>query len=1018
MRNHVVCVAAVALLTGACSAPTDTSNVVGVPPLALARLGRTIAPRAIKLAKTPLGLDNKPVKVMVEVAGEPITVVQAQQPERKLTSDERHQIRESLRGQQAGVRTQVEALGGRVLREYQSAYNGFAVNIARRQVASLAQIPGVVGVHPLRVMKPTTTLAVPFVGAPTVWNGGVAGFRGEGLKVAILDTGIDYTHANFGGPGTTAAYEAAHAAETQPPDPAMIGPNAPRIKGGIDLVGDAYDASSTDPARTVPHPDSNPLDCEGHGSHVAGIAAGSGVTTAGLTYAGVYDANTYTQAFRIGPGVAPKADLYAVRVFGCEGSTDVTVDAIEWAVDNDMDVINMSLGSTFGGADDPSAVAAANAVRAGVVVVASAGNDGTNFYMTGTPASGNGVISVAATDAAPTFPGANLTFDGGSIQAINANGASFADGTSYPRVVVLGSPGAVGLGCTAAEYARPDVPGALVVTMRGTCARVDRATLGQAAGAAAVAMINNDEGFPPFDGQIAGVTIPFFGIQPIDADTLTAQTSIAATNVTLDNPGYREPASFTSGGPRIGDSALKPNLIAPGVGVLSTNSGTGNGALTLSGTSMSGPVVAGLATLTRQAHSNWRASDVANALTNTSDPGGMKTYSTRLSGVGVPQAPNATRTGAVASSGGSSAVSFGFIELGRNQTERRDIVVRNYETFAMTFNVSLPANYKQGVTHEVNVPTQIRVPGRSTARLPISVSVSPEAAAEDPLGFHEIAGIVQLTPATARTNRGVALRIPYYAVVRSHARLDADVAAPRRRDPTGTATITNRRSALSGFADLYAWGIEGTQEDIGCNDVRAVGVQSHPFDVDDRLIIFAINGFRRCSNPSVNEYDLVVTSASGAQYAVIGIDEGYAVAGAFNGRLTTLVLNLADPTQGWIMPAVSSTDSGSILLLAFASQIGVTSAAPRFSYFSQTFNLAGEGDDPPSAIANYNAYTSAVIGQGLSAQVDPNTTTSLAIGVDRTEWLQTPAKGLMVVFAENSPGSPQAGLFPFPAFSP
>ena len=1015
MRNQVVGVAAVALLAGACSAPTETTSVVGVPPLALARSGLPIAPRAIKPAKTPLGLDNTPVKVMVEVAGEPITVVQAQTPDRKLTRDERHQIRESLRGQQAPVRSQIEAVGGRVLREYQSAYNGFAVHIARRQVGALAQIPGVVGVHPLRVMKPTTTLAVPFVGTPTVWNGGVAGFRGEGLKVAILDTGIDYTHANFGGPGTSAAYEAAHAAETQPPDPAMIGPSAPRIKGGIDLVGDAYDASSIDPLRTVPHPDPNPLDCNGHGSHVAGIAAGSGVTSEGLTYAGVYDANTYASAFRIGPGVAPKADLYAVRVFGCEGSTDVTVDAIEWSVDNDMDVINMSLGSTFGGADDPSSVAAANAVRAGVVVVASAGNDGTNYYMAGAPASGDGVISVAATDAAPSYPGANLTFEGGSIQAVNANGAQFTDGTGY-RVVVLGTPGAVGLGCTAAEYARPDVAGALVVTMRGTCDRVDRATLGQAAGAAAVAMINTDAGFPPFEGQIAGVTIPFFGIRSGDAATLTAQAALTASNFVLENPGYRAPASFTSGGPRFGDSALKPNLIAPGVGVVSANVGSGNGALTLSGTSMSGPVVAGLATLTRQAHGNWRASDVANALTNTSDPSAMRTYSTRVSGVGVPQAPNAVRTGAVASSGGSSAVSFGFLELGRNETERRDIVVRNYDAFAMTFNVSLPANYKQGVTHDVNVPTQIRVPGRSTARLPISVSVSPTAATA-PLDFNEIAGIVELTPATARTNRGVALRIPYYAVVRPHARLDANVDTPRRRDPSGTATITNWRGAISGSADLYAWGIEGTQEDIGCNDVRAVGVQSAPYDVDDRLVVFAINGFRRCSNHSVNEYDVMVTAASGAQYGVIGVDEGYAVSGAFNGTLATLVLNIATG-EGWLMPAVANTDTSTILLLALASQMGVSSAAPRFTYFSQTFNLAGEGDDPPSAVANYNAYTSAVIGQGLFATVDRNATARLAIGVDRTEWLLTPAKGLMVVFAENSPGSAQAGLFPFPAFGP
>src|SRR5262245_35663642 len=116
MRKHVVCVAAVALLVGACSGPTDTDKEGGDTQLAFARARRTIEPRRIKPAVVPLGLDSKPVKVIVEVAGDPITVVQSQTPERKLTQDERTQIRETLRGQQASVRTQVEALGGRVLR--------------------------------------------------------------------------------------------------------------------------------------------------------------------------------------------------------------------------------------------------------------------------------------------------------------------------------------------------------------------------------------------------------------------------------------------------------------------------------------------------------------------------------------------------------------------------------------------------------------------------------------------------------------------------------------------------------------------------------------------------------------------------------------------------------------------------------------------------------------------------------------------------------------------------------------
>src|SRR5205814_8045613 len=120
------------------------------------------------------------------------------------------------------------------------------------------------------------------------------------IKVAIIDTGIDYTHANFGGPGTVAAFDAAAATSTLPANPALFGPAAPKVKGGTDLVGDDYWPNQTLPNgspnpnyQPVPHPDPNPLDCSaarggGHGSHVAGTAAGFGVLN-NATYAGPYN---------------------------------------------------------------------------------------------------------------------------------------------------------------------------------------------------------------------------------------------------------------------------------------------------------------------------------------------------------------------------------------------------------------------------------------------------------------------------------------------------------------------------------------------------------------------------------------------------------------------------------------------------------------------------------------------------------------------------------------------------------
>src|SRR5438132_246201 len=591
---------------------------------------------------TPLGVSKAPVTVVVQLAGDSVAEQQGNAG-RKLERGEKDRIKGQLRSQQDGLRGSIESLGGTVVANYQAAYNGIKVRIAHDRVKELAALPGVVAVRPLQLMKPDNVRGVPLIGTPAVWQS--LGLHGEGVKIAIIDTGIDYTHANFGGPGTAAAYTAAHARETVPADPRLFGPSAPRVKGGIDLVGDNYDPSA-DPLlpdgkpnpKLTPQPDPNPLDCNGHGSHVAGTAAGSGVTAAGATYTGPYNASTIgaPDNWNVGPGVAPKADLYAVRVFGCEGPTDVTVDAIEWAVDNDMDVINMSLGSVFGSKDEPSAVASTNAAKAGVIVVASAGNSGPSPYVTGSPATADGAISVAANDPWQALPGANITAGTLAVPAIDANGYPLSGTTSYTIKVLTG---ANVLGCSVDAFAGLNSlpPGTIVVVNRGTCARVAKAIYGQKAGAAAVVMVNNATSFPPFEGPITAnpdtgqafnVTIAFLGVRgsaaPLspasDGGKLRAVADGTATSVAaapLTNPNFTGFASFTSGGPRTGDSGLKPDVTAPGVSIISTAMGTGNAGAALSGTSMSSPHVAGVAALTRQAHPTWKVEDIKAAIVNT-----------------------------------------------------------------------------------------------------------------------------------------------------------------------------------------------------------------------------------------------------------------------------------------------------------------------------------------------------------------------------------------------------------------
>src|SRR5256886_10654653 len=172
-----------------------------------------------------------------------------------------------------------------------------------------------------------------------------------------------------------------------------------------------------------------------------------------------------------------------------------------------MQVISMSLGSDFGNEDDADAEASENAVNAGIVVVASAGNAGPIPYIVGTPSTGEKAISVAAMDSHASYPGEALALTPtGGITALDANGITAANGTSLPVVVLpdikgTGS-GGVSLGCDPAEYTAAGVTGKLVVTVRGSCSRVARAMFRQPARAAAVAMINSSTGYPPYAGEI------------------------------------------------------------------------------------------------------------------------------------------------------------------------------------------------------------------------------------------------------------------------------------------------------------------------------------------------------------------------------------------------------------------------------------------------------------------------------------------------------------------------------------
>jgi minor extracellular serine protease Vpr len=1005
----------------------------------------------IKPARLPIALSRQPVTVVVQLAGDPVAVQQGNAG-RKLERGEREQIKAQLRGAQDSMHANIQGMGGTVLADYQAAYNGIKVRIARDKINQLAALPGVVAVRPVYPIKPSNVHGVPLIGTPAVWQS--LGIHGEGIKVGIIDTGIDYTHANFGGPGTVAAYNAAHAAETSPADPNLFGPMAPRVKGGIDLVGDSYNAdpnstSTTFPYQPVPHPDPNPLDCPaatsgtvGHGSHVAGTAAGSGVLSSGATYTGPYDATTISgNNWAVGPGVAPKADLYAIRVFGCEGSTDVVVDAIEWAVDNDMDVINMSLGSPFGSKDSADAVAATNAAKAGVVVVISAGNEGPNQYVVGSPGSAEGAITVAASDPTDRFSGALFTLNTGgtTLPVQDSNGASFA--ASYNVVVLRNADGTVSLGCDPAEYVAAGVSGKLVVMQRGTCARVARAVYAQKAGAAAAATIDTSTGYPPFEGPITSnpdtgeqytVTIPFFGVRGLaatatsDGGRLAAATSLTAIAAQLPNPNFLGFASFSSGGPRTGDSGLKPDITAPGVSIVSTASGSGNGAESLSGTSMAAPHVTGVAALTRQAHPNWKVAAIKASIVNTGDPSQVSAYRTSRGGTGLVQPGKSTVAQVVALSDDgrfSSTLDFGFEEISRDFSDSKTVVLRNFGSTPATFNVSstLPA----GSPHSIGLSrSSVTVPARGSMEVNVTLTVPVATAGASNgsgLSFREVAGIIQFAPANASTNGGATLRVPYYLVPRALSDVSTSIGNLHGPNPSTTAKITNRHGAIPGDADFYAWGLED-RRDPGrvSNDVRAVGTQSFPWDATTQLLVFAVNTFDRWSNASANEFDIYVdVDGDGVDdYVVVGADQGNITAGDPNGRLGVFVFSLRSGAGSLDFLATAPTDSSTALLPVLSSRLCLpnepclSAANPRITYHAVAVDTINGGVDEVKGSARYNVWASA-ISQGGFATVAPGATdTSVGIAVNSAEWKLTPAKGLMIVTLDNKSGQNEAQLIP------
>ena len=445
-------------------------------------------------------------------------------------------------------------VNGKVLFRAQHAYNGIAMIVNPKNLTAISQLPGIKAIHPMHPKYPSATFSdIDFLKARTAsgpagpWNSGVLG---DGIKVADIDSGLDYVHRNFGGGGDYTGVTDTNANGKFP---------TAKVPGGTDLAGDAYNAN--DP-NSVPMPDGNPMDSGlsgGHGTGTASLIGGFGENNDGNTYTGTYDAtNPSISNLKISPGFAPKALLYPVKVFGSVGSTNLVTQAIDWAMQNDMDVINMSLGSNEGYADDPDAIAASNAAAAGIIVCSAAGNAGDSYYIHSSPASAAGTLSVAASfnDQAGFISDSNVTGNlptaiaGQKFASIYGSPSAHVPDAGLPGDVVYAVPnnaatdGAAG-GTTPLTNAG-QIPGKICLIDRGTSSFIDKCRKAQAAGAIAVIVdnFNNPTSDPIVMALDSTITIPCVMITRTARDTINtaaggfnATTGVPATtvNVTINN---------------------------------------------------------------------------------------------------------------------------------------------------------------------------------------------------------------------------------------------------------------------------------------------------------------------------------------------------------------------------------------------------------------------------------------------------------------------------------------------------
>lgn len=462
-----------------------------------------------------------------------------------------------------------------IVREYFYVANGFAIRLNGARVRAVSGGPGVRAVAFSTLVRPTMNVSTGLISANALWPllGG-QGNAGSGIRVGIIDSGIDYSHEFF----------------------ACKSP-AEKSSAKVYASGVAFN-----PANVLVFD---------HGTHVAGTVGGCVTPPSTGTITGTLS------------GVAPGAELYDYNVFpgfgagyvafgGSAFSHDI-IAALEDTVLDGMDVVNMSLGGGVEGPHDILAEAVNSTVDAGLVVAVAAGNSGPGDGTISSPGSAAKSLTAGASTN-PHFIGILVTVGsstfGAALGEFNSYGVAAADYT-------VTSPAN---GCTAIT---DNLTGKIALIDRGVCTFTTKIRNAQAAGAIGVLIVNNVAGDPiamAHDGTDPFPTIPAAMVGKSEGNSMkpSGTLTVDGTNPAEVISGNADIiAGFSSRGPTPFTYLIKPDVTAPGVNVYSAVF-DGQYAM-FQGTSMATPHLAGSAALLLALYPAWSPADVKSALVNTAD---------------------------------------------------------------------------------------------------------------------------------------------------------------------------------------------------------------------------------------------------------------------------------------------------------------------------------------------------------------------------------------------------------------